>query len=112
MFTRYHSFSFALLTLLASFDVIPVKTRAEAPAPPLWEQLLWWLPEDTETFIVTQGPFELPKRATEQFKFQEAVQFLTAGPVLDLQDGVLRKELPTQKILCAVEGSRRFTSPN
>jgi hypothetical protein len=111
MFTQCHKFSFALLALLASVGVIPVETRAEPPAPPPWKQLLWWMPEDTETVIVTQGPFELPKRATEQFKFQEAVQFLAAGPVLDLQDGMLRKDLLAQRVLCAVEGSRRFTSP-
>lgn len=111
MFSCRYGLSFALLTLLAAPGLLPNETRADPPPPPLWEQLLGWLPEDTETVIVAQGPFELPKRATDELKFHEAIQSWAAGLVLDLGDGMLYKSLLGQKVLCAVEGSRRFTAP-
>src|SRR5262249_27889067 len=76
-----------------------------------WEQLLVWLPEDTETVIVAQGPFEIKRRESERFSFQEAALLLPTGPLLTLGRGMVRRELRGQKILCAVEGSRQFRSP-
>jgi hypothetical protein len=87
------------------------ETRASSAPAPCWEQLLDWLPEDTETVIVAQGPFEIPKPTAEQLKFDEAIRFLPFGPVLGLQGGMQYEELVGQKVLCAIEGSRRFTSP-
>jgi hypothetical protein len=89
----------------------PDETHAGFAPAPYWEQLLDWLPEDTETVIVAQGPFEIPKPPAEQLKFDEEIRFLAFGPVLSLQDGMLHKELVGQKVFCAIEGSRRFTSP-
>jgi hypothetical protein len=85
------------------------------PPPPRWEVLLTWLPEDTETLIVAPGPFEIPKRgpapAPVLFDFSKAIRFLPVLPLLLLHDELLRNELAGQKVLCAVEGSRRFTRP-
>src|SRR5262245_8464956 len=111
MFTRHRALSFLLFTLLASPGVARDESRAGLAAPPCWERLLDWLPEDTETVIVAQGPFDIPKPTAEQFKFDESIRFLTLGPVSDVQDGMLYKELAGQKVLCAIEGSRRFIAP-
>lgn len=111
MFTRCRALSLALLTLLSYSGMTPNETRANSAATSYWEQLLDWLPEDTETVIVAQGPFEIPKPTTEQLKFDEAIRFLPFGPVLGLQGGMQYEELVGQKVLCAIEGSRRFTPP-
>ena len=111
MFARCRALSLALLTLLASSGMTPDETRASLAPTSCWEQLSDWLPEDTETVIVAQGPFEIPKPTAEQRKFDEAIRFLPFGPILDLQDGMLYRELVGQKVLCAIEGSRRFTAP-
>jgi hypothetical protein len=111
MFTRHHVLSLALLTLLTSPGMTPNETRANSAPTSCWEQLLDWLPEDTETVIVAQGPFEILKPTFEQLKLDEAIRLLPFGPALSLQDEMLFKELVGQKVLCAVEGSRRFTAP-
>ena len=111
MFRRYNSLSLALLTLLVSPGVAPEHTRASPASPTCWERLLDWLPEDTETIVVAQGPFEIPKPAAEKHEFDEAMRFLSIGPVLGLQGGILNEELAGQKVLCIVEGSRHFTAP-
>jgi hypothetical protein len=111
MFTSRHVLSLALLTLLTSSCMTPdVATASPAPTS-CWEQSLDWLPEDTETVIVAQVPFEIPEPTSKQIKFDEAIRFLPFGPVLRLRDGMLYKELVGQKVLCAIEGSRRFTAP-
>jgi len=89
----------------------PNETRAGLAPTSYWEQSLNWLPEDTETVIVAQVPFEIPQPTSEQLKFDEAITFLPFGPVLRLRDEMLYKELVGQKVLCAIEGSRRFTAP-
>src|SRR2546428_11815280 len=110
MFTRCRVLSLALLTLLSSSGMTPNETRAGLAPASCWERLLDWLPEDTETVIVAQGPFEIPKPTAEQLKFDEAIRFLLFGPASGLRGGML-EELGGQKVLCAIEGSRRFTAP-
>lgn len=102
MFARRHGIYLALLTLLTSAGVVRAEAGTDAPAPPLWEQLLWWLPENTETVIVAQEPFELPKPGTEELKFDEAVRLLPAGPPMHLQQrnpsqGVAREKTPLRR---------------
>jgi len=111
MFTSRQVLSLALLTLLTSSGMTPDVTSASLAPTLCWEQSLNWLPEDTETVIVAQVPFEIPEPTSEQLKFDEAIRFLPFGPVLSLQDEMLYKELVGQKVLCAIEGSRRFTAP-
>jgi hypothetical protein len=78
------------------------------------------LPEDTETLIVVPLGFELPKLEpiTKDEKtnnttidVSEAIQFLPTGQLFNLKDELFHKELAGQKVLCVVEGSRRFTRP-
>jgi len=61
MFTRHFVLSLLLFTLLASLGVARDESRAGQIAPLCWERLLDWLPEDTETVVVAQSPFEIPK---------------------------------------------------
>jgi hypothetical protein len=110
MFTRLRGLSLALLGFLTP----AAASYAPAPAPksePGWEELMWWLPEDTETVIVSQGPIEIPAREPEGVDFGVAAWHLATGPLMSLKDKLLLKELAGKKILTAVEGSRRFTSP-
>jgi hypothetical protein len=83
--------------------------------PPRWEPLLAWLPEDTETLIVSPLGFVVPKPVSgekeEKPDYAKAFQFLPIGPLLWLKDDLLHKELAGLKVLCVVEGSRRFTRP-
>jgi hypothetical protein len=111
MFTRHRTLLLLLFILLTPPCVALDEPRAGAIAPLCWERPLDWLPEDTETLIVSQGPFDISRPMTEQFKFDEAIRFLALGPATGLQDGALFRELVGQKVLCATEGSRRFTAP-
>src|SRR5829696_5308079 len=71
MLTQHHGLLFSLLALMAAPAMIADKARADPPSPPPWEQLLWWLPEDTETIVVAQGPVELAKPAADEPKFRD-----------------------------------------
>ncbi len=107
MILRRSVLPFAVVALLAPAE----EAWADPPSRPRWECVLEWLPEDTETVVVAPGPFNLPKQAMERIDFHEVAPLLAAGSLPDPQDELLRKELGEHKVLCAVEGSRRFTAP-
>lgn len=76
------------------------------------EEILWWLPSDTETVIVCQQPF------TPQFTpltptrtFTEILQSLSLGGLESIGDGELAPVLASQEILLALQGSRNFRPP-
>ena len=52
-------FALALLILATACLARSNLSPADAPAQPCWEQLLWWLPEDTETIIVAPQQFQV-----------------------------------------------------
>jgi hypothetical protein len=100
---------------------IPTATTPSAPTPSppeaaRWDQILEWLPEDTETLIVAPRPFVIPKREpdskalTEQLTASELLPIFTVLPFSE-DNGMLDKELAGLKCLCIVEGSRCFTPP-
>jgi hypothetical protein len=74
-----------------------------------WKQFLRWLPEDTETIVVAQGTFPI-EPAGDKFENRNAWH-LPAGPLFSLNDAFFSKSLNGRKVVCAVEGSRRFTAP-
>src|SRR5262245_15623594 len=111
MLTRHRALLLLLFTLLASQGMSQAASRPATGGLPCWERQLDWLPEDTETLIVSQGPFDIPSLKTEQFKFDEEIRFFASGGLPKLQDGTPFKELVGQKVLCAIQGSRRFTPP-
>jgi uncharacterized protein (TIGR03067 family) len=83
---------------------------APTQPPPAWEQLLWWLPEDTETVVVATG-LEIPRRNKGPKRTGESLRWLPAGPLLTVHDGFVGDRLVGQKTACAIEGSRRFKGP-
>jgi hypothetical protein len=94
---------------------IPTASTPSAPTPPppkaaSWEQFVEWLPEDTETLVVTPKPPVIPhnKEKTQGLNSSEVLPFLPA-----LGFGVIdaETELAGLKCLCMVEGSRCFTRP-
>ena len=71
------------------------------------DEVLHWLPVDSETIIVANGPFKIEK-ANESFRYQAAVRSLPLGILQEL----LPKELVGKNVSLAVEGSRCFRSPH
>ena len=108
MLTWRYRLAAALLLLLE----LQVPTSADSQSSLAgWHELLGWLPEDTETVIVAQGPVDIPDPEAKRYSFQQALEQLPIGPILGLQDGLLHRQLFGRKVLLAVEGSRRFKSP-
>jgi hypothetical protein len=56
-------------------------------------------------------PKEKPEGKAEKLDFADAVQSLPVGPLTSIKDGFLDEQLRGLKVLCVVEGSRRFTPP-
>jgi hypothetical protein len=83
------------------------------------KRVLFWLPPDTETLLLANGPFWMPDFQTAQDysdhkmqapDVQKAFQQLTLS-LFALKNGVLEKRLQGKKILLVVEGSRHFCPP-
>jgi hypothetical protein len=74
-------------------------------------QIMNWLPDDSETLVVASGPFEFPRKLNEGRPFLESARSLSFGLVTQVHEGLLAKQLQGKKVLIAVEASRRFTPP-
>jgi hypothetical protein len=87
------------------------------------EDLLWWLPADTESVVAARGPFLVPIHSDQDEKdddrawftkkasqFEIAVQFeqLPLELFIDLQ---LDKQLQGSSVALAMQGSRHFRDP-
>jgi hypothetical protein len=75
------------------------------------DDLLPWLPPDTETLLVTNGPFTLTNRPPERGRFLERVIEQLSIAKLYFGDVLHPKELLGQTVRLAIEGSRRFRPP-
>ena len=83
------------------------------------QQILSWLPADTETLTVARGPFLFPsmKQTSEARNHdvtrEELLQEFRSLPLalFGFKDGVLTKRLKSRRVALAVEGSRHFRSP-
>ncbi len=78
------------------------------------QQILSWLPADTETVIVVTKPFSLPDLRNTDWNrdfhidaWLRAMAFTT----LSLDNGALLESFRNQQVLLAVEGSRHFRTP-
>lgn len=84
-----------------------------APRLPTAIQVLDWLPLNTETVIVTQGPYQLKPpepegREKEEPTLVETMHYFSAWPLMAVRDGSLVKHLAGQDIDLAVEGAGQF----
>jgi hypothetical protein len=80
--------------------------------------VLWWLPEDTQTVSVVRGPFKViapilepPEGmpATEQLDL--TLRMAPLGIFQTVKKGTFYKHLVGRNVLLGVEGSRRFRAP-
>lgn len=93
--------------------------NAKKPAPPSEEfsQILSWLPADTETIVVANGPFSLPDLSPRDEELppivesvddlKEDFEALPLG-LLGFKSDLLANRLQGQKVSLAVEGARHF----
>jgi hypothetical protein len=82
------------------------------------DDLLGWLPADTETVIVAQGLFPiLPSHRvdtafpTDHFPPEQLFQTLAIGMLGAIREGFVLQELAGHQVALALEGSRRFRPP-
>jgi hypothetical protein len=81
------------------------------------DQALLWLPANTETILVAQGPFEIqaPKppdpKNPESPPFDKLLQLFACGPVTHLEQGSFLKSLNGLTVALVLEGARGFRSP-
>jgi hypothetical protein len=84
------------------------------------ERALSWLPADTETLLVSNGPFWMSNFQTGQDSYtnhdvtteelEKQFEGLTLG-LFNTGKGLLEKHLEGKKVLFAIEGSRHFRPP-
>lgn len=95
------------------------ESRAPAKAGPLapmvyLEEVLWWLPPDTETLMVARGPFELtsaPAMSPLERQLENTLQLFTVASLAQAYREGLPKPSLSSRILFSVAGSRNFRAP-
>lgn len=86
-----------------------------------FDEVLSWLPADTETITVAHGPFAMPdlrpsndEAADHELSTNELSEMFEdlAMGLFGIKDGVLQKHLAGKPVLLAMEGARRFRAPS
>ena len=119
MFARHAGLAIAVCVLVLTQRSWSDEPRDKPPSSPHWEKLLGWLPENSETLMVLQTPYTVPKWVSpqdrhsqlEEMPFSDMIRAVAASLTLAIGDGLLQRELQGQKIICTVEGSRGFRAP-
>lgn len=105
----HHVLTIAALLLVGG--LFPQESRAQGPSAKLptgIEEILWWLPPDTETLQVTQvrtgarGPL---------FEALETTNGKVEFAAVDYAD-VVNESLKTARLIAMVDASRRFVAPS
>ncbi len=105
------------LILLALSALAAPSVRDSHERPDRLEEILWWLPSDTQTLIVAQGPWrvEIPEVGQADAGFEghdlglvESIRSMVSGFSRERRGGESR--IPP--VAFAMEGSRHFRSPN
>jgi hypothetical protein len=78
-----------------------------ARAPSLLEEALAWLPGDTETLIVAQGPFTIEDGES----LESITRQLASAPLAAVREGRFAKALEGRTLKLALQGSRNFRRP-
>ena len=101
-----------LITLFLLLLATPASLLASSTAINL-EQVLWWLPERSESLVVASETFTAAEfdRASSN-NLQGMLQALAIGPIGILRGGEIYKHLIGQRIVLSVTASRRFRAPS
>ena len=81
------------------------------------QEILWWLPEDTETVSIGRGPFKVvkPGKPSEDISPTDYVGYFLSqshlGGLGITKDGAFMKHFIGRTVSFCVEGSRRFRAP-
>jgi hypothetical protein len=92
-----------------------VKESKSSPASV--QEILWWLPEDTETISVVRGPFKVvaPAEPSEDMSATDFVELALHQAPLGylgiIKDGAFLKHFIGRTVSLCVDGSRRFRAP-
>jgi hypothetical protein len=117
------SSSLVFSLVLCSCLFASLAAGAEVDVPPQVRKVIGWLPEDTETLMVTKGSFSFstleeptdePDKLTNDergARLRQKMQQLTIGHLHALGIAELSQGLQGMKVDLAIQGSRRFTSP-
>jgi hypothetical protein len=114
--------AFSITLYAGSHDANPVATRASNAIGSSvdFEQLMSWLPANTETITVARGPFVIASNSPAEndthdrvISDQDLSQNFEELPLalLQLKDGLLAKRLQGKRINLAMEGARHFRPP-
>src|SRR5579864_1540857 len=115
-------FALAALFLCASlcFSQATDNARQLASHQPVLNQIMSWLPADTETVFSANGPFALPNldalpEANSQSELRSGELELRTRSLplflFNFKNGGLQDFLKDKIVTLAVEGSRRFRAP-
>ncbi len=93
----------------------PARQGQPPPAPTI-QDVLGWLPADTETITAAVGPFAAeiaddPPDKKGSSSLRQLLESLFLGPVTDAGNAALFKQVRGRTVLLAVEGMRHFTDP-
>jgi hypothetical protein len=77
------------------------------------ENILWWLPENTETVVVAKNSYTIINHAeSENVDLRTAMKQFSFGSLSAIQDRRLIKPLLGHTVLLSVEGGRKFHPPS
>ncbi len=100
-----------LITLFLVLLATPASLLASSTAVTL-DEVLWWLPERSESLIVAQAFTAPDLDSPSAKKLQEMLEAFAIGPLGFLRDEEIYKRLIGQRIVLSVTASRRFRLPS
>ena len=107
--------SIALLALSVGAAAQAAPRQKPEKSPLDVDTVLWWLPGDTETVFVAQGPFRMmPRdpRLQPARSLQMILQATNLSALAGSEENRRFKQVLGRTVLLAVEGSRRFRPPS
>jgi hypothetical protein len=100
-----------LITLFLLLIAAPASLLAKSTAID-FEEILWWLPERSETLVVAREAFPVAEfDRPSANNLRGMLQAFSIGPIEGLRNGELYKHLIGQRIVLAVTASRHFRAP-
>jgi hypothetical protein len=120
--SRLHKALLSTCLAAASGTVCTAQTVASVPRPlpASIERVLTWLPADTETILVANTSFAMPRFKNQdtaepgsEISLNELTERFELLPLslFELKHGLLQNYLMGQKVEFAIEGSRHFRRP-